>query len=243
MARLEELELRRYGQKYLEKQDYLHALLALDAWTQTGAFDAIRSTQDQDVAQVLLLCQKFGIVINTIIRTPNFVDLPGMQHIFGVSNAFSQAGAVSTSRSQDIQLNRTVQPRSFVHRLAFVLVNRGDQPRDIDEPIDLPTNTVDDMIRRALLRRMNAVVDRVDELARKSRAFELCQQYLTNQQCGGLEDGSCSKGHVVDRYLTIERYNSQFRLHLLHISVLNHWTALYGSFDENARLTKQKYVD
>ncbi|KIO30551.1 hypothetical protein M407DRAFT_20439 [Tulasnella calospora MUT 4182] len=239
VVHLDSVQLKRYGQHFLDKQDLRGALLALDAWSQSATLDGMRSMRDDEVAEVLLLCQKYGTVINTLVRTPGFVELPGIQPIFGVSNTSSNE-QVRQSQSQEITLQRTVQPCSFVHSLAFVLVNRGDLERSRADPVTLPTNSVDDMIRRALLRRLNAVVERVDELARKSRGFELCQQFLINQQCGGRDEGTCWKDHVMDRDLTIERFNSQFRLHILVISVLNHFTATPGTSDEKARSIKQK---
>ncbi|KAG9047262.1 hypothetical protein FS837_002665 [Tulasnella sp. UAMH 9824] len=239
VVNLDSVQLKRYGQHFVDKQDLRGALLALDAWSQSGTLDSIRSMRDDEVAEVLLLCHKFGTVINDLVRTPGFVDLPGIQPIFAVSNTSSNEPA-RQSQSQEITLQRTVQPCSFVHRLAFVLVDRGDEPRNQADPVILPTNTVDDMIRRALLRRLNTVLERVDELARKSRGFELCQQYLINQQCGGRYDGGCWKDHVVDTDLTIERFNSQFRLHILVIAILNHFTATPGTSDVKARLIKQK---
>lgn len=239
VVNLEATELKQFGKRYLDKQDLRGALLALDAWSQANTLDGVGSTRDEEVAEVLLLCHTFGTVINTIVRTPRFFDLPGMQQTFGVSNPSSKEPA-RQSQPQDITLQRIIRPSSFIHGLAFVLVNRGEQPRNRADPITLSTNTVDDMIRRGLLRRLNSVVEHVDELARKSRGFELCQQFLVYQQCGGRDHGSCWKDHVLDKDLTIERFNSQFRLHILVIAVLNHFTALFGGFDERIRLTKQK---
>ncbi|KAG8931119.1 hypothetical protein FRC00_000874 [Tulasnella sp. 408] len=240
VANLDTAELKRYGQQYLDKQDLTSALLALDALTQSAMLDGLRSTKHDEIAETLLLCQKFGVVINTIVRTTDFVDLPGIQHILGVSNTSSKSPARQPSQSKDVTLQKIVQPCSFIHSLAYVLVNREGQPRSLAEPITLPTSTVDDMVRRALLRRLNAVVERVDELARKSGAFELCQQFLVNQQCGGRDEGSCWKDHILEKDLTIEQFNSRFRLHILVIAVLNHFTALFGAFDERTRSIKQK---
>lgn len=240
VVNLDVAELRQYSQHYLDNQDLKGALLALDAWTQSALLDGLRSTKHNEVAETLLLCYKFGVVINTIVRTPGFVDLPGIQHIFGVSNTSSKEPTRLPSQSKDITLQRIVRPCSFIHALACVLANHGEQRRSPADPITLPTSTVDDMVRRALLRRLNVVVERVDELARKSSAFELCQQFLVNQQCGGRDEGSCWKDHILEKDLSIETFNSRFRLHILIIAVLNHFTALFGTFDERARSTKQR---
>ncbi|KAG9047261.1 hypothetical protein FS837_002664 [Tulasnella sp. UAMH 9824] len=215
---LDSAALKRYGQHFLDELDLRGALLALDAWTQSATLDGMSSMPDDELAEVLLLCQKFGTVIKAIIKIPGFVDLPGIQHVFGLSHASSSLPGCQP-RPQDITLQRTIRPCSFVHRLAFAFVDRGDERRSRADPIILPTSTVDDMIRRALLRRLNTVLERVDELARKSRGFELCQQYLINQQCGGRYDGSCWKDHVMNEDLTIERFNSQFRLHILALQM------------------------
>lgn len=237
VVNLEGAELKRYGERCLDKQDLPGALLALDAWTQSAALEGVRSTQDNEVAEVLLLCQKFGAVINTIVRTTGFVDLPGMQHIFGVSNTSSKEPA-RQAQPQDITLQRTIRTCSFIHNVAWRVADREEQARNRADPVTLPTNKVDDMIRRALLRRLNNVVERVDELARRSRAFEICQQFLMYQQCGGRDEGSCWKDHVLEKDLTTERFNSRFRLHILVIAVLNNFTA--GTSDEKTRSTKQK---
>ncbi|KAG8957107.1 hypothetical protein FRC00_004466, partial [Tulasnella sp. 408] len=241
VVRLDRVELKRYGQYFFDKEDLRGALLALDAWTQSATLDAIRSARDDEVADVLLLCQKFGTVINTLVRDSHFVDLPRIQHVFGVSSSSSNDSA-GQPQSQDIILHRTVEPSSFIHSFALLWADhRGDQPKSrADSPVALPVNVVDDMIRRGLLRRLNAVVERVDILARKAKSFEVCHQFLVNQQCGGRDEGSCWKDHVLERHLSIERFNSQFRLHILVIAVLNHFTALFGGFDERTRLIKQK---
>ncbi|KAG8939076.1 hypothetical protein FRC04_007029 [Tulasnella sp. 424] len=224
VVNLEAAELKQYGQRCLDKQDLPGALLALDAWTQSTALESVRSTQDDEVAEVLLLCQKFGAVINDIVRTPGFVDLPGMQHVFGVSNTSSKEPA-RQAQPQNIALQRTIRACSFIHNVAWRVADREEQPRNRADPLTLPTNRVDDMIRRALLRRLNSVVELVDEFARKSRAFEICQQFLIYQQCGGRDEGSCWKDHILEKDLTTERFNSRFRLHILVIAVLNNFTA------------------
>ncbi|KIO30552.1 hypothetical protein M407DRAFT_20440 [Tulasnella calospora MUT 4182] len=239
VVNLQGRDLKVYGNIYLDRQDMGNALLALDAWTQSGALDGVQSTSDDEVAEVLALCQKFGSVVNTIVRTPNFFDLPGMHHLFGISGPSPKERA-DQSKSQEITLQRTVQPSSLIHGLAFVLVDRREQTMSQASPVTLPTNTVDDMMRRALLRRLNAVITRVEDLTQKARAFELCTQFLVYKQCGGLRDGSCWRDHVLEQDMNIQKFNMRFRLHILMITVLNHFTVLYGQFDENIRTTRKK---
>ncbi|KIO30544.1 hypothetical protein M407DRAFT_5598 [Tulasnella calospora MUT 4182] len=239
VVNLDLAELKRYGQHFLDEQDLRGALLALDAWTQSATLDAITSTRDEEVADVLLLCQKFGEVVKTIVQSPGFVDLLGIHHIFGVSYT-SSSSPVRQPQSQDITLQRTVRPCSFVHSLALVLVDCEDQPRNRAYPITLPKNTVDDMIRRTLLKRLNAVVERIDELTKKSRAFEWCQQFLVNQQCRARDEGSCWRDHILEKDLSIEKFNSRFRLYILVITVLDHFTTLPGISDDRTRSIKQQ---
>ncbi|KAG8900068.1 hypothetical protein FRC00_014670 [Tulasnella sp. 408] len=239
VVNLQATDLKTYGNMYLDKQDMGNALLALDAWTQSGALEGVQSTSDDEVADVLALCQKFGSVVNTIVRTPSFVDLPGVHHLFGISRP-SPKERVDQSKSQEITLQRTIQPHSLIHGLAYVMVDRREQKISQASPVTLPTNTVDDMIRRALLRRLNTVINRVEDLAQKARAFELCTQFLVHQQCGGLRQGSCWRDHVSEQDMNIQKFNMRFRLHILMITVLNHFTVLYGQFDENIRTKRKK---
>ncbi|KIO30547.1 hypothetical protein M407DRAFT_20435 [Tulasnella calospora MUT 4182] len=224
VVNLDGAELKQYSQDYLDKQDLRGALLALDAWTQSATLDGLRSTRDGEVAES---------APPTSLTSPE--SNISIQHIFGISDASSKEPARQPRQSEDITMQRIVRPCSFIHALAFALVSRGEQPRSRADPITLPTNTVDDMIGRALLNRLNAVIERVDEIALKSRAFEMCQQFLVNQECGGRDEGSCWKGHVLEKDLSIEKFNSRFRLHILVIAVLN-----LGVFDERIRSIKQK---
>ncbi|KAG8960167.1 hypothetical protein FRC05_007045 [Tulasnella sp. 425] len=232
-------ELELYAEFYLSRQDLGNALLAFDAWTQSGTLEGVQSPWDDVVARVLLLCQKFGSVINTIVRTPGFFDLPGMQHLFGISGP-SPKEQVDGAQSQGITLQRTIQPKSFVHSLAVVMVNRREQQMGHASPLTLPTNSVDDMIRRALLGRLNTVINRVEGLAQRARAFELCPQFLVYGQCGGPEEESCWRDHVFEKEMTISKFNFRFRLHILMIALLNNFTALFGQYDEKIRTTRKK---
>ncbi|KIO30539.1 hypothetical protein M407DRAFT_20427, partial [Tulasnella calospora MUT 4182] len=230
-------ELKHYGKLYSDAQHILRTILALDAWTQSGALNAITSASDTDVAEILFLCRRFGSVIKTVVRTPSLLDYPDIQHLFGVSSA----AQVDESEGQNIESQRTVQATSFIHGPALALVNRHQQSASKVDSIKLPKNIVDDMIRRTLLERLNAVIDKVDSMTRKSRAFELCTRFLTAKQCAGKDDGTCWRDHVHEKDLNIQQFNSRFRMHILSISFIDCFTAIDRSFtEERSRVTKQK---
>ncbi|KAG9047260.1 hypothetical protein FS837_002663 [Tulasnella sp. UAMH 9824] len=234
---LESRALKHYGKLFSDAQHILRTILALDAWTQSGALNTIASASETEVAEALVLCRRFGSVIKTVVRTPSLLDYPDIQHIFGVSSA----AQVDETEGQNIESRRTVQATSFIYGPALAFANRHQQPASKIDSITLPKDVVDDMIRRTLLERLNAVVDKVDSVARKSRAFELCTRFLSANQCSGKDDGTCWRDHVHEKDLTIQQFNSRFRVHILSISVIDCFTAIDRSFSEEiSRVTKQK---
>ncbi|KAG8937372.1 hypothetical protein FRC04_010951, partial [Tulasnella sp. 424] len=162
-------ELKQYAKNYSNAQHTLRAILALDAWTRSGALDEMTSASDAEVAEDLLLCQRFGSVIKAVVRDTGILDSTNIQHLFGISSAAVQA---DETQAQSIDSQRTIQPTSFIHALVLAHISRGPQSASKPDPITLPKNAVDDMIRRTLLERLNTVIDKVDIVARRSRAFE-----------------------------------------------------------------------
>ncbi|KAG8937466.1 hypothetical protein FRC00_005252 [Tulasnella sp. 408] len=236
---LQTQDLGQYSRDYFEAGNIRCALLALDAWTQTEAPGTIEYGPTNHVAKVLLLCQQYGSVINFIVRDPDFIDHPDMLTLFGIS---STEQAVE-SESQDITYQRTVQPRSFIFAKASILKTRDSKPRNQLDPITLSKNEVDDLIRRTLLERLNALIEKVDNLSRKSRRFEICPQFLMTKACPGHADKTCWRDHIPEKELNIKQFNSRFRLHLLSIAFVDYWTAIDGSVDEERnRANKQKYI-
>lgn len=234
---LQTQDLEQYSNEYFEAENLRCALLALDAWTQSGAPETIETTTADHVANVLLLCQQYGWVVNFVVRDPNFIDHPEILTLFGIS---STEQAVE-SESQDITYQRIVQPQSFIFAKAVAFQTRDSQPESRLKPITLSRNEVDDLIRRTLLERLNALIEKVDNLSRKSRPFEICTRFLTTKSCPGHADKACWRDHIPEKELTIEQFNSRFRLHLLSIAFVDHWTAIDGSVDEERnRANKQK---
>ncbi|KAG8921149.1 hypothetical protein FRC00_009070, partial [Tulasnella sp. 408] len=233
---LQTQDLDKYSRNYFDTGNSRCALLALDAWTQTEAPGSIDHPPTDHVANVLLRCQEYGSVVNFIVRDPEFIDHPDMLTLFGIS---SPEQAVE-SESQDITYQRTVQPRSFIFAKASTLKPHDSKPRNERDPITLSKNEVDDLIRRTLLERLNALIEKVDNLSRKSRRFEICPQFLTTKACSGHADKTCWRDHLSEKELTIEQFNSRFRLHLLSIAFVDYWTAIDGSVNEERnRATKQ----
>lgn len=225
-------DLKQYAKLDRDAQHLSHTILALDAWTRSGALEAMASASDVEVAEKLLLCRRFGSVIKAVIRSNGILDHPNIQHLFGISSA-----------AQNIDSQRTIQPTSFIHAKALAYIGPDQQSASNAEPITLPKNKVYDMIRWIFQERLNAVIEIVDNAARKSRAFELCVRFLKTEQCGGTNDGSCWRGHVPEKDISIQQFNSRFRLHILVISFFDYFTAIKGSIsDERTRALKQRWV-
>ncbi|KAG8948841.1 hypothetical protein FRC04_009306 [Tulasnella sp. 424] len=232
---LQTSDLDQYSNEYFDAYNLRCALLALDAWTQSGAPETIESTTADDVANVLVLCQKFGWIINFAVRDLEFIDQPDIQTLFGISSAEHGVEA------QDISFLRVVRPQSFIFGRGQAFVDRDTQSGSQSDRLVLPKNTVDDLIRRTLLERLNALIEKVDTLSRKSRPFEICTRFLASKSCTGHDDGTCWRDHVPAEELNIEQFNSRFRLHVLSIGLVDYWTAIDGSVDEERnRATKQK---
>ncbi|KAG8957284.1 hypothetical protein FRC05_010180, partial [Tulasnella sp. 425] len=231
-------ELKQHARNYSDAQHTLRAILALDAWTRSGALDDMTSASDAEVAEDLLLCQRFGSVIKAVVRDTGILDSANIQHLFGISSAAAQA---DETQAQSIDSQRTIQPTSFIHGPAVAHISRGPQPASKPDPITLPKNIVDDMVRRILLERLNAVIDKVDIVARRSRAFEVCTRFLTVGQCADKDGRKCWRDHVPEKALTIQRFNTRFRLHILTISLLDCFTAIDRRIsEERSRATKQR---
>lgn len=234
---LQTSDLDQYSNEYFDSENLRCALLALDAWTQSGAPETIESATADDVANVLLLCQKFGWLINFAVRDPDLIDQPDIQTLFGISSAEHGVEA----EAQDISFLRVVQPQSFIFGKGKAFVDRNTQSGSQSDSLVLSKNTVDDLIRRSLLQRLNALIEKVDTLSRQSRPFEICTRFLASKSCTGHGDGTCWRDHVPAEELTIEQFNSRFRLHVLSIALVDYWTAVDGSVDEERnRATKQK---
>lgn len=232
---LQTSDLDQYSNEYFDAYNLRCALLALDAWTQSGAPETIESTTADDVANALVLCQKFGWIINFAVRDLEFIDQPDIQTLFGISSAEHGVEA------QDISFLRVVRPQSFIFGRGQAFVDRDTQSGSQSDRLVLPKNTVDDLIRRTLLERLNALIEKVDTLSRKSRPFEICTRFLASKSCTGHDDGTCWRDHVPAEELNIEQFNSRFRLHVLSIGLVDYWTAIDGSVDEERnRATKQK---
>ncbi|KAG8937463.1 hypothetical protein FRC00_005249 [Tulasnella sp. 408] len=234
ITNLQTADLDRYSQEYFEAGNIRCALLALDAWTQSGPLETIESATADQVADILLLCQKFGWVVNFLVRDTGFIDRPDIQTLFNISP--TEQGM--ELEAQEIASQRVVQPRSFIFQRAVAACQpSGSQTNSIT----LPKNAVDDLVRRALLERMNALIEKVDTSSRTSRPFEICTKFLTAKSCTGHNDRSCWRDHISQKEITIQQFNTRFRLHLLCVALVDYWTAIDGSVDEERnRANKQK---
>ncbi|KAG9016354.1 hypothetical protein FRB90_003159 [Tulasnella sp. 427] len=233
---MDQADLDDWCERYFDSDDVRCALLALDAWTQTGAPESIEVATPDDVARILRRCEQFGWAVNFVVRDTDFISLPEVQTMFGISSTEQGAQA----EDQDITSQSVVHPYSFVFAVASNSVHKQVETSD-PEPVTLPKDKVDELVRRTLLERLNALVENVDTLSRRSRAFEVCTKFLTSKSCNGHSDNSCKRDHVLERDLTVHQFNSRFRIHILSIALVDYWTAFDGSVNEERnRVTKQK---
>ncbi|KAG9047264.1 hypothetical protein FS837_002667 [Tulasnella sp. UAMH 9824] len=235
VATLNSADLKLHSQRCLDTQDTRGAFLALDAWTQSGALSALEKADDQDAAEILLLCHKFSMAVKTVIRA--HFDDSEFQRMFGIASA---KGADS-SQPHEIVVQRVVLPHSFIYATALHSAGRSSETASAGgDPVTLPRQTVDDMLRHALLERLNSLLDTVDLLARKSRSFDLCIRFLTTGRCG-TDTELCWREHLQKDQLNVAKFNARFRLHLLTIALLDQFTAIHGLYDEEkSRATKQR---
>ncbi|KIO30554.1 hypothetical protein M407DRAFT_20442 [Tulasnella calospora MUT 4182] len=235
VATLNSAELKLHGQRCLAAQDFRGAFLALDAWTQSGAPSALEKADDQDAAELLSLCHKFSMAVKTVIRA--HFDDPEFQGMFGIA-ATKSAGS---SQPHEIVVQRVVLPHSFIYATALHSAGRSSTTASAGgDPVTLSRVAVDDILRHALLERLNGLLDTVDLLARKSRSFEFCKRFLTTGRCAR-EAELCWREHVQKDQLTLAKFNARFRLHLLIIALLDQFTAIHGHYDEEkSRAVKQR---
>ncbi|KAG8942986.1 hypothetical protein FRC04_003272 [Tulasnella sp. 424] len=216
-------ELKAHGRRAFDGGDIGGALLALDAWAQSGALQALESTSEANVAEILALCEMFGRAVKALIQTPLLLDHPPIQSLLGIA---------CSHRNSHIQIRKeiTVYPHSIIYSLAQ-LPTASSGTRGM-APTVRPRSTVVPLIRDALLRRLSRVVNTVESQARESRVFEPCYQSIATGLC---QDTRCRslRDHPKPTEWTIHEFNSRFRLHILMIALLDQAPRVGHSGEKN----------
>ncbi|KAG8926505.1 hypothetical protein FRC01_008766 [Tulasnella sp. 417] len=215
-----------HGQTYFQKMESRGALLALDTWLHSNALKGLEVDAITQVADILLVCRHYCHVINAVVQGPELLEKPATQQLLGISPVIDQdagGGGVVT--------NRKIRPQSFIFHQAVARIRREDTTKSVV----LPKNMVDDMALHGLLHRRNNVLMSVHLHALKSGAFEICSRFLASGRCAAYDEGRCWRGHVLSNAMTIELFNSRFRLHLLIIALLDQFATVKGGFDAEER--------
>ncbi|KIO23210.1 hypothetical protein M407DRAFT_27279 [Tulasnella calospora MUT 4182] len=231
VSELDSATLKEHGLRCIRSGNNLHALLALDSWASSDGFQVLPSAPDVEAMEILTTCLKFSTVINALARTPKLLDKPAARGLFCVTSAKATgillSDTVSIKRHSFLydSLNGTT-----VNRKAMVIkAASGSYPRSV----------VEAEIRRGLWARLNGIISRIDTLAQESRPYELCIPFVTTGGCLDIQQGLCWRDHPSDAELTVPKFNSRFRLHILTIALLDH--PEYEQWDEHkiSRAAKQ----
>ncbi|KAG8926506.1 hypothetical protein FRC01_008767, partial [Tulasnella sp. 417] len=218
------------GRRFFEQAESTGALLALDTWIHSGTLKGLEVDSIAQVAEILLECQHYCYVINVLVQRPELLEKPATQQLFGISSATDQ-----DTEEGGIVANREIHPQSFIYSAAVARRNSMQEGEGTTGPVILPKDIVDDMALHALLHRRNNVLILVHQHALRSGAFEICSRYLVTGRCGGYDERRCWRGHVLSNAMSIEFFNSRFRLLLLIIAVLDQFAAVKDGFDQEER--------
>lgn len=232
VSELDSATLKEHGLRCIRTGNPSHALLALDSWVSSYVFRALPSAADAEAAEILLTCLKLSTVINTLARTPKLLDKPAARGLFCVTSA----------KVTGILLSDTVSIRR--HSFLYNSLNGPTSDRKGTTikaaPGRYPRSVVEEEIRRGLWARLNGVISRIDALVQESRLYELCIPFVTTGKCLEMERGLCWRDHPADAELTVSKFNSRFRLHILTIALLDQ--PKYEQWDDHkiARAAKQR---
>ncbi|KAG8916691.1 hypothetical protein FRC01_002915 [Tulasnella sp. 417] len=136
-------ELLTLGRYYINHEQPHSAFLALDSWLRSGALKGLEVEALDQVATILLVCQQYCGLVQTVLQRPDLLDKAEMQQILGISWSSN-----FNADDQDMKPYRQVHPQSFIYAQAY------DKQPQTDEPATAPTlsrDVVDDLIRNTLL--------------------------------------------------------------------------------------------
>ncbi|KAG8902421.1 hypothetical protein FRC00_008572 [Tulasnella sp. 408] len=218
VANCEPKRLKERRRLYQQSKNKLYELVAFDALISSDVRPSLESASEVRFTEVLKMCQMFQLLVKTIVGTHGIVDEPAAQNLFGVSVTQSSGTQEETISVKYPSFAYTALPPS-----ALTLVNATKGLFSVA----VSKRNLADYIRKALLARSNQVISDVDFLARKSRAFELCQSSHAGRQCDEPTQ-PCGNNHLpdVDSTSSICTFNSQFKLHIMMISLLNRYSGL-----------------
>lgn len=209
VASLQLAELEKHAQHCYSSQDYRAVVLALDAWFHSGAFQALESTSHDRAAEILNLCRLYSSSTTRLVSTKKWLKDPRALQVFGLA---------LDPESID-ECNITVQPNSPIFRVASS--SRGASGDAITQRgLTISERTAHHLIQNVLYGRLIGILDRVESVAQHSKSFDLCPIFLTTGECNATGRGRCQKDHIPANQLTVETFNSQFRLHILLIHIL-----------------------
>ncbi|KAG9044656.1 hypothetical protein FS837_007753 [Tulasnella sp. UAMH 9824] len=232
VSELNPTALKEHGLRCIQSGNTLHALLALDSWTCSDIIRTLPSASDVEAAEILITCLKLSSVINTLARTSKLLDKPASRSLFCVTFA----NAAGPRHSETVSVKR----HSFIYNsLNGTTSNRRGAVNKATQGTYL-RSVVEEEIRRSLCARLNGVISRIDTLAQQSRSYELCISFVTTGKCLEMDQGLCWRDHPSDAELTVPKFNSRFRLHILTIALLDQ--PKYEQLDVHkiARAAKQR---
>ncbi|KAG8926818.1 hypothetical protein FRC01_008333 [Tulasnella sp. 417] len=207
-------------QHHRSSGNMLYALFAFDAFIWSIAPRSLQSASENEIVKILGQYQRFSALVKTVFQMRGILDKPAARYMFGISitksNPLSQEETIS------------VKYPSFAHTALKGSALGPTIPANSVASVPLPRLELADLICQALLTRLNQFISGVELLARKSRAFQLCASFLTTGHCDSKAQELCWKDHrpKTDSASTIIIFNSQLRLHVLMISLLNQFTGL-----------------
>lgn len=220
IANCDSERLKEKSRHYKRSGNMLHALFAFDAFIWSSVPRSLQSASEQEIMKILQRYLTFSALVKAVVQMHGILDKPAARHLFGVS--------ITKSNPWSQQETISVKYPSFAHTAlkgsTLGLIGAANSVVSVS----MTRLELADLIRQALLARLNQVISGIDLLARKSRAFQLCASFLTTGRCSSATQELCWKDHrpKTDSTSTILTFNSQFRLHVMMISLLNQFTGL-----------------
>ncbi|KAG8914806.1 hypothetical protein FRC01_003903, partial [Tulasnella sp. 417] len=230
VVNLRAADLLSHARRFYDKKDSLGAILAFDAWVHSKILGTLEVESVGQVADMLRACRQYCTVVKVVVQHREFFDKPFTQRLFGIYSS-SDTSAQDEQDEQHVTAYRQVRPRSLVYPKALGVAGLQLKTTDTPTPVTVLKDTVDDLISRELLLRLNASLWKVHQHALKSGAFELCNRHLATGRCASHAEGKCWRGHVQPSELTIQSFNSRLRIHLLIIALLDQFAAVEGVVD------------
>ncbi|KAG8960067.1 hypothetical protein FRC00_000924, partial [Tulasnella sp. 408] len=204
----------------------------LDAWASSDVIRALPSASEVEAVDILMTCLKFSSVINTLARASKILDKPAARGLFCVTFA----NAAGPRHSETVSVKR----HSFIYNSLNGTTSNRRGAANKGTQGTYSRSVVEEEIRRSVCARLNGVINRIDTLAQQSRSYELCIPFATTGKCPEKDQGLCWRDHPLDADLTVPKFNSRFRLHILTIALLDQPKHEQRDEDKIARTAKQR---